>query len=80
MGLAIAGAASRVEAFEPGAVGRERPPAVERDAIDEKSASGTSIQTESPSRLISARLSGSANVPPPVATTAWRSGSRSSST
>ena len=41
---------------------------------------GTSSQTESPSRLISARLSGSANVPPPVATTTWRSGSRSRST
>ena len=39
-----------------------------------RSASGTSIQTDTPSRLMSARLSGSANVPPPVATTTWRIG------
>ena len=36
------------------------------------SASGTSIQTDAPSMLIAARFSGSANVPPPVATTTWR--------
>ena len=41
------------------------------------SSSGTSSQTDTPSMLMAARLSGSMNVPPPVATTTWRSGSRS---
>ena len=70
-------AARMIQAFESArsAASGRRPSAGTR-AISRSS--GTSSQTETPSLLIAARFCGSANVPPPVATTRCRGASWSS--
>ena len=65
-----------IELFHLQAIGGERTPAVEGHPRQAPWRTARRARPRAPSRSISSRLAGSAKVPPPMATTVPRSGSR----
>ena len=74
--LRVGGLPDGEQPLHLGAVGGQRPPAVGRDPGDQQVERHVQPDRHAV-QFIAARFSASMNVPPPVATTAWRSGSSS---